>query len=80
MVLEEVVNVSTEYIPEIVFEIGKIALWLQTLGVIVILWIIFQSITLFFNRKKRLAIYSIKDNLKRVEEKVDKLIKKIDKK
>ena len=40
MVLEEVVNVSTEYIPEIVFEIGKIALWLQTLGVIVILWII----------------------------------------
>jgi|ETN01SMinimDraft_4_1059930.scaffolds.fasta_scaffold323759_2 hypothetical protein len=76
MPIEGVVNDSAVILTEVVLEVGRIGLWLQTLGLIVVLWIAFQTITLFFNRKRRLAIYSIRDDLKRIEKKLDKVLKK----
>lgn len=67
---------AIENLAEVIFEVGRIALWLQALGVIVILWIGFEIIALIVNRKKRKAIYSIKKDLKRIEDKIDKLLKK----
>ncbi len=72
MAIEELTNVSTE----IILEIGKVALWMQTLGIIIILWIVFNIITLIVNRKKRKTLYKIQDDLHRIEKKIDKLTKK----
>lgn len=66
----------TEIPTEIIFEIGKIALWLQAVGLMVIIWIIFEVIALIVNRKKRKALYSIKGDLMRIEKKIDKLLKR----
>ncbi|MCW8966692.1 MAG: hypothetical protein OQK82_08430 [Candidatus Pacearchaeota archaeon] len=72
MAIENLTNVPTD----IILEIGKIALWLQTVGIIIILWILFEIISLIINRKKRKAIYSMKSDLKRIENKLDKLLQK----
>lgn len=57
--------------------LGKIGLWLQALGIIVILWIIFQVITFFLNRKRMLEVYKIKHDMVRVEGKIDSILKKL---
>ena len=80
MALEEVINASEVILPEVILEVGRVALWLQTLGIIIVLWIIFQSVTLFYNRKRRLAIYSIKDDLERIENRVKRIEKSLTKK
>ena len=67
-------------VADFILELGKLGKWIQAVGLLVILWIIIQSITLCFNRRRRLAIYSIKKDLKRIEEKVDKISRKINKK
>lgn len=72
MVIENLTDIPTE----IILEIGRIALWMQTLGIIVLLWIVFNIITLIVNRKKRKAIDKIQKDLKRIETKIDKLLKK----
>tara|TARA_Y100000310_G_scaffold136886_1_gene135793 strand:+ start:183 stop:416 length:234 start_codon:yes stop_codon:yes gene_type:complete len=76
MVVEEVVNISTGVLSSTILEIGKVALWLQALGVIIVLWIIFQIVLIVNDREKRKVIYSIKEDLIRIEKKVDKLSKK----
>jgi len=43
---------------------------------VVIIWIIIQAVTLYFNRKRRKALYKIMDDLKRIEGKIDSLSKK----
>jgi|TARA_Y100000310_G_C20399011_1_gene676493 membrane protein YdbS with pleckstrin-like domain len=76
MVVEEVVNVSANVLSNTILEIGKVALWLQALGVIIVLWIIFQIILIINDRKKRKVIYSMKKDIIRIEKKLDKLSKK----
>ena len=71
MAVEDVVDLSTN----VLLELGKIGLWLQTLGILVVLWLTFQIIALIVNRKKRKALYSIKEDLLRIEKKIDKLVK-----
>jgi hypothetical protein len=65
-----------ETAPEIVLELGRIGKWVQAVGLIVVIWIVIQAITLYFNRKRRKTLYTIKDDLKRIERKIDKLSKK----
>jgi L-lactate permease len=60
----------------VALELGKVGKWIQAVGLIVILWIVFQAITMYFNRKRRKMIEEIKEDVKRIEEKVDKLSKK----
>lgn len=76
MVVEEVANVSTDVLSGLIIEIGKIGLWLQALGILAFIWFISIIIGLIVNRKKRKEIYAIRNDLKRIEKKIDKLSKK----
>jgi len=61
---------------DLVVQVGQIGLWLQTLGVIVIAWIIFQIINFIINRKRMKEVYNIKEDMKRIESKLDAVLKK----
>ncbi len=69
----DVVNATKD----LVYELGKVGLWVQAIGLLVIFWLIFQIIVLIVNRKKRKALYSIKDDLERIEKKIDKILKSL---
>ncbi len=75
MINGDVINVTIAPI-EVVNEIGRIGNWLEALGVIFILWIVFQIISLWINRKRMKEIYVIKKDMKRIEEKIDKILSK----
>ena len=76
MVVEEVLSAT----PEIVLELGRIGKWVQAVGLVVIIWIIIQAITLFFNRKRRKMIEEIREDVKGISRKISRLEKKIVKK
>lgn len=76
MVVGEVVNVSGDAFGAVVTEIGRIGLVLQALGIVVVLWLIFQVIALIVNRKRRKALYRIEEKLVSLEEKVDRVLEK----
>jgi hypothetical protein len=50
--------------------------WLQALGIIVILWIVFELIALLYHRKRMKEVYAIKQDMKRIEGKIDRLLKR----
>ena len=75
MIDGDMVNVTGTPI-EIINEIGKIGNWLEALGVIVILWIIFQIVSLLINKKRMKEIHVIKENMERIEGKIDKILSK----
>ena len=60
----------------IITEVGQIGLWLQAIGIVVILMIMFNIISFFYNRKRLKEIAIIKKNMNRIEGKIDKIIKK----
>ncbi len=62
-------------IEDVVVQLGQVGLWVQAVGLVVILWIIVEAITLYYNRKRRLLLMNIDERLKRVEKKID-LIKR----
>ncbi len=72
-VSDSVVSVSSK----LVSEAGKIGLWLQALGAIVVLWLIFEIIALLVNRKRMKEVYAIKDDMKRIEGKIDDIRKQM---
>jgi cell division protein FtsX len=61
---------------DVFLELGKIGNWIQAVGIIVILWIIFQIIILINNRIRRKKLYSIEERLESIEKKIDKISKK----
>jgi hypothetical protein len=61
---------------DVITEIGKIGLWLKTAGIIFILWIIFQVVNFIINRKRMKEIYNIKGDMRRIEKKIDGILKK----
>jgi uncharacterized membrane protein YciS (DUF1049 family) len=76
MVIEEVIDNSADTVlGGIVVELGQIGLWIQGIGLLVLAWIVFWIITLIMNRKKRKTLYRIEADLKRVEKKLDKVLK-----
>ena len=60
-------------IDDLVVELGQVGLWIQAVGLVVILWIIFQAITMYYNRKRRLILVEINERLKRIEKKLKKI-------
>ncbi len=60
---------------EIVLALGQVGLWIQAVGILVIIWIIVQVITMYFNRRRRLLLEEINKRLKRVESKINKISK-----
>ncbi len=63
-------------IEEAVLMIGRLGLWVQAVGLVVILWIIVEAVTLYYNRQRRLLLIDIDERLKRVEAKIDNIKKK----
>ena len=61
---------------DLVNQIGQIGLWLKTVGIIVVLWICFQLVNFFINRRRIKEIYRIRNDMKRMEDKLDKILKK----
>ena len=60
----------------VISELGRIGLWLQTVGAIVIMWIIFQFITWKYNRKRMAEVEAIKRDMRRIEGKIDRILGK----
>ncbi|MDA3837292.1 MAG: hypothetical protein PF542_06760 [Nanoarchaeota archaeon] len=73
MVVSEVIGVSTD----VISEIGKIGLFLQTLGIVVLLTVIINVALLFIHRKRLKAVLKIKEEVERVEKKVDILTREV---
>ena len=63
----------------IVLELGKIGRWIQAVGLVVILWIVVQAVNLFFNRKRRKIMEQVGKDVARLEEKIDKIDRKLSK-
>jgi len=62
-------------IEDVVIGLGQVGLWVQAVGLLVIIWIIIQGITMYFNRKRRLLLMEINNRLKNVERKLAKIRK-----
>ncbi len=60
----------------ILSNVGQIGLWLQALGVIVILWIVFEVVALAYHRKRMKEVYKIKEDMIRIEGKIDRLLQR----
>jgi biopolymer transport protein ExbB/TolQ len=72
MAMETVVDASVNLINQIT----NIAHWMQALGVVVLLWIIFQIISLAINQKRMKKINIIKKDMERIEAKIDRILRK----
>ncbi len=70
MVLEDTANIV-----QLIKDIGQIGTWIQTIGLVIILWIIFEVIFLINNRIKRKQLYKIEHRLFRIEKKIDSITK-----
>ena len=75
MALEEVTNNSDTLIASIITDIGQLGQWIQAIGLVIILWIIFEIIILINNRIKRKRLYAIEEKLESIEDKIDKILK-----
>ncbi len=76
MAIEEVFNSSPETAIEIAKFVGSIALWLKAIGLFAAVILILYIVNWFINRRKLKAVYSIKEDLQRIEKKIDGLSKK----
>ncbi len=77
MVIEEVVNATDgNLIGNLIVEVGKLGILIQTLGILVVLWILFAVVTMYFNRKRRKLLEGIDSRLRDVEGKLDRVLEK----
>ena len=60
---------------EVITGIGQVALWLQALGIVIVLAIVFQIISFIYNRKRMREIDQIKKNMVRIEGKIDRIVR-----
>ena len=74
-VVSEILNSST-IAGGILTELGDIGKSLETLGLIAFFWIVFALINLIVNRINRKSISIIKDDVERIEKKIDLILKK----
>lgn len=54
----------------------QIGLWIRGIGLIFVLWIVFQVIALIVNRKRRKALYRIEEKIAKMDKKLDRALKK----
>lgn len=72
----EIINSSANILNDLVIEVGAIGHWLQAIGVLVIIWIIIQIVNQIVNRKNYKKLRGIRQDINRLEKKIDKLNKK----
>lgn len=76
MVAGEIVDGTTSLAEQVILKLGSIGLWLQTIGLIFVLWLTFQIINWIINRKRIKRLDSLVEKLDNIEKKLDKAIKK----
>lgn len=76
MAVEEFINVSTEIFPVLTQEVKQLASWLQALGIVMFLWLIFQIIALVVRDKNKKLLQKIEKDLKNLDFKINRLIRK----
>ncbi len=70
MAIEGVTNIVDVPVT-IIEEVGRLGGWLQALGIVVVIAIVFDVITFFLNRKKLKEIKNIGIKLDRIEKKIE---------
>jgi len=83
MTIGDIVNTITatpEIASDILVVLGQIGLWLKTIGVIILIWLIFHVINVLFNTKRTKEVKNIKEDIIRIEEKIDKILANQEKK
>ena len=71
-------NAIIDVSAEVLRALGEFGIWLQTLGIIFLVWILFAFISFLMNRRRIAEVYKIKEDMKRIEGKIDKIRNKID--
>ena len=67
---------AVEALADPISSIITLTKWLQAIGAVLIIWIIFQTLNWWINRKRLKELYKIKDDMIRIEKKIDNLAKK----
>ncbi len=57
-------------------QFGHLLIWMQAVGALIVAWLIFQVIALIYNMKRMKEIYVIKKDMVRIEDKIDRILKK----
>lgn len=73
-VIDEILSDPT--VVETLTEFGKIGKWIQAIGLLVILWLVFQVINLIINLKRGSYLRKMRRDINALHEKVDKVIKR----
>lgn len=60
----------------LVLQVGHVANWLKAIGIAAIIWLIFESIALWFDYKRWKNVNKIMADMKRLEDKLDKIARK----
>ena len=61
-------------IGNILIELGSLAKWLQALGLILVIWMTFNVISIFVNIRRKKLLIKITHDLSRIEHKLDKVL------
>jgi len=75
MAIENITN-SSDRLVDVISGLGSIGRWIQAIGLFIVLWIVFQLIVLWFNTKRMKEVYRIKEDMKRIESKIDRILRK----
>ena len=62
--------------PILQLQVNQISLWIKGLGVIAIAWIVYSIVMFFINQKRAKKIEELGKSVKRMENKIDKLVSK----
>ncbi len=76
MALFNITESSAEFAKEMVNSLGQVGLWLQAIGLLVIITIITLVISLIIAQKRLKQIRKIKKQINSIEDKLDKVLKK----
>ena len=81
MAISDLVNIlPPEMAKDALLTLGQIGLWLKAIGIAVIVWLIFHIVSVIFNTRRIREIKTIKEDMKRIEDKIDKILSSQDKK
>jgi len=76
MAFENITDLPAEFTTEMVSYLGSIALWLQAIGILAVIWIGIQIFNIIRGTKRKHDFKKIQDDLKRIERKLDHIKKK----
>jgi hypothetical protein len=77
MVVDEVLDVSGDtVVGGLIMEVGKLGLWIQGIGLLIVLLIIFYFFSFYVNWMRKKELIKIRKKVEEIDKKVDMLGKK----